>query len=274
MTAAVRRGELRLTADGRRWRTRYRAPLFVNVLPCPGGGLLAAPVDQGGGLRNGERHLQRIALADGAEVTWAPPASTLCLPGGPDAPAKPGTSGAPGTPGVGGEVAQLQLAARVGAASYLRVAAPPMIPFAGAAVAQTTVVCVAAGGECLLVESGCPGRTQMGERWAFSRLAYRLTVLHDDRVAYRERWDLRPPEVPFAASGFGDCLGWGTCVACGPRAVDELHEIRRRLAADGAAVSHGILAEGVAVARFLDPYGYLVTGLAADVARAARSEAA
>ena len=274
MTAAVRRGELRLTAEGRRWRTRYRAPLFVNVLPCPGGGLLAAPVDQGGGLRNGERHLQRIALADGAEVTWAPPASTLCLPGGPDMPGRPGTSGAPATPGDGGEVAQLQLAARVGAASYLRVAAPPIIPFAGAAVAQTTVVCVAAGGECLLVESGCPGRTQMGERWAFSRLAYRLTVLHDDRVAYRERWDLRPPEVPFAASGFGDCLGWGTCVACGPRAVDELHEIRRRLAADGAAVSHGILAEGVAVARFLDPYGYLVTSLAADVARAARSEAA
>ena len=267
MTDAMRRGELRLTVEGRRWRTRYRAPLIVNVLPCPGGGLLAAPVDQGGGLRNGERHLQRVALADGAEVTWAPPASTLCLPG------DPGTAGA-GPPRDGSEVGHLQLAARVGAACYLRVAAPPMIPFAGAAVAQTTVVCVAPGGECLLVESGCPGRTQMGERWAFSRLAYRLTVLHDDRVVYRERWALRPPDVPFAASGFGDYLGWATCVACGPRAVDELRGIRRRLAAAGAAVSHGVLADGVAVARILDPYGYLVTSLAADVARAARSEAA
>ena len=286
MTASVRRGEVRLTAEGKRWRTRYRAPLFVNVLPCPGGGLLAAPVDQGGGLRNGERHLQRVALADGAEVTWAPPASTLCLPGGPgalggpgsrggsDAPGRPGAPGALGEPQTGGGVAQLQLAARVGGGSYLRVASPPLIPFAGAAVAQATVVCIAAGGECLLVESGCPGRTQMGERWAFSRLAYRLTVLHDGRVVYRERWDLRPPAVPLAASGFGDYLGWGTCVACGPRAVAELSDIRRRLAADGAAVSGAAITEEVAVARILDPHGYLVTGLAADVARAARSGAA
>ena len=274
MTSTVRRGEVRLTAEGRRWRTRYRAPLFVNVLPCPGGGLLAAPVDQGGGLRNGERHLQRVALADGAEVTWAPPASTLCLPGGPGAPGGRRAPGGPGAPAAGGGVAQLQLAARVGGGSYLRVASPPLIPFAGAAVAQTTTVCVAAGGECLLVESGCPGRTQMGERWAFSRLAYRLTVLHDGRVVYRERWDLHPPAVPLAASGFGDYLGWGTCVACGPRAVAELSEIRRRLADGGAAVSHGVIADQVAVARILDPHGYLVTRLAADVARAARSEPA
>ena len=286
VTALGRRGELRLTAAGRRWRTRYRAPLFVNVLPCPGGGLLAAPVDQGGGLRNGERHLQRVALAEGAEVTWAPPASTLCLPGGPGVTAGPAGLGGSDAPGGRGEpeapgdaasdaaISHLQLAARVGRGSYLRVAAPPLIPFSGAAVAQTTVVRIAAGGECLLVESGCPGRTQMGERWEFRRLAYRLTVLHDTRVVYRERWDLRPPAVPFAASGFGDCLGWGTCVACGPRAVAELADIRGRLEADGAAVSHGAITGEVAVARILDPHGYLVTRLAADVARVARDEAA
>ena len=290
VSAATRRGEVRLTAEGRRWRTRYRAPLFVNVLPCPGGGLLAAPVDQGGGLRNGERHLQRVALADGAEVTWAPPASTLCLPGDPGLPGGPGAPGGPGSPGGTGSpgdpgpagapgepanvagTSHLQLAARVGGSSYLRIAAPPLIPFAGAAVAQTTVVSTAAGGECLLVESGCPGRTQMGERWAFNRLAYRLTVLHDGRVVYRERWDLRPPAVPLAASGFGDYLAWGTCVACGPRAAAELAAIRRRLAADGAAVTGGALTRDVAVARILDPHGYLVTSLAADVARAARSD--
>jgi urease accessory protein UreH len=163
------------------------------------------------------------------------------------------------------------MAARVGSGSYLRAAAPPLIPFAGAAVAQTTVVCVAAGGECLLVESGCPGRTQMGERWAFDRLAYRLTVLHDDRVVYRERWDLRPPAVPFAASGFGDYLGWGTCVACGPRAVAELSGIRRRLADGGAAVTGGAITDDIVVARVLDPHGYLITGLAASLARAAQT---
>ncbi len=53
---------------GRRWRTRRRAPLFVNVLP-DSGGVLAVPVDQGGGLRNGDRHLLRIRIDDRAEAT-------------------------------------------------------------------------------------------------------------------------------------------------------------------------------------------------------------
>ena len=37
-------------------------------------------MDQVGGLRNGERQLQRVLLNHAAEVTWAGPASTLCLP--------------------------------------------------------------------------------------------------------------------------------------------------------------------------------------------------
>ena len=244
MDAATRRGELRLTVHGTRWRTRYRAPLFVNVLRATGGTLLATPVDQGGGLRNGERHLQRLFLDEGAEVTWAPPASTLCLPG------------------AGAATAHLQLVANVQGASYLRVAGRPLIPFAGAAVEQTTVVRLSAGGACLLVESGCPGRTQMGESWAFAQLAYHLTILHDRTVVYRERWQLRPPAVPHGASGFGGSLGWATCVASGARAVAELEGLRGWLAAGGATVSCGTLAADLAVARILDPGGSLITGLA------------
>ena len=241
---ATGRGELRLTVQGRRWRTRYRAPLFVNVLPAADGTLLALPVDQGGGLRNGERQLQRVLLDRGAEVTWAPPASTLCLPA------------------VDASGAHLQLVADVRGASYLRLAGRPLIPFAGADVVQTTVVRVASGSQCLLLESGCPGRTQMGESWAFTRLAYHLTVLRQRTVVYRERWELRPPEVPHAASGFDGKLGWATCVACGPRPIAELEELRRWLSANGATVRYGCLGEDLAVARILDPHGALVTGLA------------
>ena len=241
---ATGRGELRFTVQGRRWRSRYRAPLFVNVLPAADGSLLALPVDQGGGLRNGERHLQRVLLDQGAEVTWAPPASTLCLP----------AEDAAG--------AHLQLVADVRGSSYLRLAGRPLIPYAGADVVQTTVVATAAGSQCLLLESGCPGRTQMGESWAFTRLAYRLTVLHQDAVVYRERWELRPPEVPHAASGFDGKLGWATCVACGPRPLAELEDLRRWLTANGATVQYGSLGDDVAVARILDPHGALVTGLA------------
>ena len=244
VTGAGRRGELRLTVQGRRWRTRYRAPLFVNVLPAADGPLLAAPVDQGGGLRNGERQLQRVLLDHGAEVTWAPPASTLCLP----------AAEAAGS--------HLQLVAGVRGASYLRLAGRPLIPYAGADVVQTTVVAIDAGSQCLLLESGCPGRTQMGESWAFTRLAYRLTVLHQHTVVYRERWDLRPPEVPHAASGFDGNLGWATCVACGARPLAELEDLRRWLSANGATVRYGSLGAGLAVARILDPHGALVTGLA------------
>ena len=256
VTGTGRRGELRLTVQGRRWRTRYRAPLFVNVLPAADGTLLAAPVDQGGGLRNGERQLQRVLLDHGAEVTWAPPASTLCLP----------AAEAAGS--------HLQLVAGVRGASYLRLAGRPLIPYAGADVVQTTVVSVDAGSQCLLLESGCPGRTQMGESWAFARLAYRLTVLHGRTVVYRERWDLRPPEVPHAASGFDGTLGWATCVACGARPLAELEDLRRWLTANGATVRYGSLHADLAVARILDPDGALVTGLADRVLHGARHTAA
>ena len=253
---ATGRGELRLTVQGRRWRTRYRAPLFVNVLPAADGTLLALPVDQGGGLRNGERQLQRVLLDHGAEVTWAPPASALCLP----------ASDAAG--------AHLQLVADVRGASFLRLAGRPLIPYAGADVVQTTVVAIADGSQCLLLESGCPGRTQMGESWAFTRLAYRLAVLHRHTVVYRERWELRPPEVPHAASGFDGKLGWATCVACGPQPLAELEEIRRWLTANGAMVRYGSLGADLAVARILDPQGALVTGLADRVLHEAERTAA
>ena len=236
-----------MLAHGRRWRTRYRAPLFVNVLPAAGGALLAMPVDQGGGLRNGDRHLQRVLLDRGAELTWAPPASTLCLPG----------AGA-----AGGVSAHQQLAAEVRGGGYLRLAGRPLIPFAGAAVEQTTVLRLADGGECLLLESGCPGRTGMGESWTFAHLGYHLTVLRGSTVVYRERWQLRPPAVPHAASGFGGNRGWATCLACGARALADLERLRGWLAGSGAAVSYGALDGDLAVARILDPHGAVLTALA------------
>ena len=228
---------------GRRWRTRRRAPLFVNVLP-DGGGVLAVPVDQGGGLRNGDRHLQRIRIDGQAVATWAPPASTLCLPG------------------AGGSPAHLQLVAAVRGGSYLRLVGRPLIPFAGAAVIQSTVVSTAPDSACLLLECGCPGRTQMGEAWAFRHLAYHLTVLRDGAVIYRERYRLRPPAVPLGPAGFGGSLGWASCVAVGARAVAELEALRPALACAGVVSTCGLIADDMAVARVLDRDGTLISGLA------------
>ena len=238
---------------GRRWRTRRRAPLFVNVLP-DSGGLLAVPVDQGGGLRNGDRHLQRIRIDGKAEATWAPPASTLCLPGS------------------GGIPAHLQLVAAVHGGSYLRLVGRPLIPFAGAAVILSTVVSTARDSACLLLECGCPGRTQMGESWAFRHLACHLTVLRDGAVIYRERYRLRPPAVPIGPAGFGGSLGWASCVAVGARAVAELEALRPALADGGVVTTCGLIADDVAVARVLDRDGTLINRIA-DLAADARRNA-
>ena len=231
---------------GRRWRTRRRAPLFVNVLP-DSGGLFAVPVDQGGGLRNGDRHLQRIRIDGRAEATWAPPASTLCLPG------------------TGEDPAHLQLVADVRAGSHLRLVGRPLIPFAGAAVIQSTVVGTDRESSCLLLECGCPGRSQMGETWAFTRLAYHLTVLRDGAAIYRERYRLNPPAVPLGPAGFGGSLGWATCVAVGARAVAELEALRPALTGAGVVSTCGLIADDVAVARVLDRDGTLITGLADQI---------
>ena len=208
------------------------------------------PVDQGGGLRTGDRHLQRIRLDDGAAATWAPPAGTLCLPG------------AAGGPAPAGGPAHLRLAAAVQGRSYLRLVGRPLIPFAGAAVIQSTVVSVAGGSGCLLLECGCPGRTQMGEAWAFASLGYHLTVVRDGSVIYRERYRLRPPAVPAGPSGYGGSLGWATCIAVGARAVAELDAMRPALTGAGAVSTHGHIADDVAVARILDRTGTLITGMA------------
>ena len=237
---------------GRRWRTRRRAPLFVNVLP-DSGGLFAVPVDQGGGLRNGDRHLQRIRIDGRAEATWAPPASTLCLPG------------------TGEDPAHLQLVADVRAGSHLRLMGRPLIPFAGAAVIQSTVVSTDRESSCLLLECGCPGRSQMGETWAFRRLAYHLTVLRDGAVIYRERYRLTPPAVPFGPAGFGGSLGWATCVAVGARAVAELEALRPVLTGTGVVSTCGLIADDVAVARVLDRGGTLISGIADVAADASRN---
>ena len=218
------------------------------MLPAADGSLLAAPVDQGGGLRTGERHLQRVTLDGAATVTWAPPASTLALP--------PPTAAAAPTP------ACQQLAAHVTGGSYLRALGQPLIPFAGAAVVQSTVVSLTRGGECLLIECGCPGRSRMGESWQFARLGYRLTLLRDRTVLYRERWDLRPPAVPHGPGGFGGSRGWATCIAAGPRAVAELHALRRRLTGSGAHLTYGTLAPATTILRLLDPHGHIITALA------------
>ena len=228
---------------GRRWRTRRRAPLFVNVLP-DSGGVLAVPVDQGGGLRNGDRHLQRIGLDARSEATWAPPASTLCLPG------------------AGEDPAHLQLVATVRGGSYLRLVGRPLIPFAGAAVIQSTVASTDRDSACLLLECGCPGRSQMGETWAFRHLAYHLTVLRDGAVIYRERYRLHPPAVPLGPAGFGGSLGWASCVAVGARAVAELEALRPALAGAGVVSTCGLIADDVAVARVLDRDGTLISSIA------------
>jgi len=209
--------------------------------------ILASPVDQGGGLRNGDHQYQRVWLDEAAHVVWAPPASTLLLPA------------------EGEACASSRFEARVESASYLRVAGRPLIPFAGSAATQSTIVRIANGGECLLLECGCPGRTAMGEMWQFLNLGYRLTFVRNREVVYRERWELRPPEIPNGPGGFSRCGGWATLVAAGPRAIADAQLVRNELEGLEIRMAYGCVADEIEVTRILDPSGSAVMRLAGVV---------
>lgn len=241
------RAEIRFLSTGSSWQHRYDAPLYLNVIQAEEM-ILASPIDQGGGLRNGDHQYQRVWLNNDAHVVWAPPASTLLLP------AK------------GEARSSSRFEARVESSSYLRVAGRPLIPFAGSNATQSTIVRIANGGECLLLECGCPGRTAMGEIWQFRNLGYRLTFVRNREVVYRERWELRPPAIPDGPGGFSNCGGWATLVAAGPRAIVDAQLVRNELEGPDIQMAYGWVADEIEVTRILDPSGSTIMRLPGVVA--------
>jgi urease accessory protein len=72
----------------------------------------------------------------------------------------------------------------------------PVIPFAGARLAQRIEVESAAGGRLFWSDALMAGRTGRGEAWRFNDLAHELRFQVDGRLVYLERYRLTPQSRP------------------------------------------------------------------------------
>ncbi|MCE9574211.1 MAG: urease accessory protein UreD [Deltaproteobacteria bacterium] len=92
----------------------------------------------------------------------------------------------------------------------------PVVCFAGAALDQRQAFALAADASLVCVDAIAAGRVARGERWAFDRLATRLTVDIGDERALSEAMLLAPEHGAIAAR-MGGAGAIATIVVAGPR---------------------------------------------------------
>jgi len=118
--------------------------------------------------------------------------------------------------------------ARVHDGALLAWVPDPVMSFAGASLAQSTRVELGRDGASLVhAEIVAAGRS--GERWAFRRLATRLSVLRDGAPVVADAVLLDAAHGSIAAR-MGTLEAMGTVVAVGPRAAFVREQPRPRLA--------------------------------------------
>ena len=151
----------------------------------------------------------------------------------------------------GGGVAMLEQVYRVAHEGELHCHWDPLIPFAGARVAQRFEIQADEGSRVYWSDALMSGRTSRGEMWRFDELRHDL-ALRAPRAGYRERFRIRPAErdptrrwIAGAANYFATLVVHDARVGCAD--ADDLH---RLLAEEsGAAAGADLLGEGLLVAR-------------------------
>lgn len=108
------------------------------------------------------------------------------------------------------------LDATIGAGATMIAWPDPIVCFAGAALEQRQAYALAADASLICVDALAAGRIARGERWAFARLATRLTIDIADQRALSEAMLLTPEHGPIAARmGGADAIA--TIAIAGPR---------------------------------------------------------
>jgi len=111
---------------------------------------------------------------------------------------------------------------RVAAGAWLEVFPEPLVPHAGSAYTQETLLEVAAGGGLFFVDQLMPGRLAHGEAWKWRQLVLGLRVEVAGTLLLRERWEQSGESLAALASFTG--TGPTTCFANGvlilPAAVE------------------------------------------------------
>jgi urease accessory protein len=113
--------------------------------------------------------------------------------------------------------AQCRQTFAVESGAWLECAAEPLFPHRDTDYAQTTRLEVAGGGSAYFVEALAPGRTGLGEAWAWRRLRLTLEVLQDGDPVLRERFDGSGSDLARPAAFYSMAEAWfGTVIAISP----------------------------------------------------------
>ncbi len=186
-----------LQVSGSRFAVQQEAPLYVNVLKTRNS-ILAMPTDQGGGIHNGEKHEYDLSVLGGARLAWKPAGATL---------ARAGQSGAAGTGGIRQTIFVED--------SELCFLNRPVIVCEASRMSLITRLQINGRGRASYVEIAGSGRSAMGEHWRFASFSNQLDVILNERLVYREKWDLARDRFPHSAAGFRNCRLFASAVFCG-----------------------------------------------------------
>ena len=135
----------------------------------------------------------------------------------------------------------------------------PVIPFAGARLAQRIDLQSAAGSRLFWSDALMAGRTGHGESWRFDDLAHELRFQVDGRLMYLERYRLTPRSRPVERTWIaGNAQYVGTTLVHGPQATAEnAGRLQQQLCAIGGDVRGGVdrVAPNLLVGRVLAARG-------------------
>ena len=133
----------------------------------------------------------------------------------------------------------------------LQLCLEPLIPFAGSHLKQSTLLEVHADGRLSFWEGFMTGRVGSGESWQFKGLDSETRLRVNGRLAYLDRFRLRPHEGPQSRWTMHTGTHLGTGLYVGNEAADVASGLHRVL--PGAGVD--TLAENVAIARVVSNSG-------------------
>jgi urease accessory protein len=149
----------------------------------------------------------------------------------------------------------------VEAGGWLECAAEPLFPHRDTDYAQTTRLEVAGGASAYFAEALAPGRTGLGEAWAWRRLQLTLEVLQDGDPVLRERFDGSGSDLARPAAFYRMAEAWfGTVVAISPDLAEDngLKDRVRALEGPDRWIGLTRLRPGVWVARIVAPGGQML----------------
>lgn len=233
----VKRASLRVERGARTsvvTRAEARSPLALRTPRNHGHAAWVFTSSHGGGLVSGDHALLDVTVADDAALVLATQASTKAYR------ARGG--------GTLGEISRLETRVQVGEGALACLLPDPLVPFAGARIAQSVEATLAPSGSVIVWDAITAGRVARGERWAFEHLESRVLVDGPRGRLVTENVRLRPTESrAFALPGFD---AFGLLVLLGPRvaalAAGLLDRTSREPARDagGIFVAHPFARDG------------------------------